>query len=183
MHRRISGFTLVELLVVIVIIAMLLTLFVPQIQKVKEKALTTKCMNNLRQIGVSVNLYATDNNGLFPMVESMPSNKVYTDESTSAKPLYETLSPYGLTMDTLKCPSDISNPKFNYFAKEGSSYAWRNWVDDEKIDAVKIYGRRGIRTPRSTWLVIATDYDTVHNGHSNRLYADGHVKRADDTRR
>jgi prepilin-type N-terminal cleavage/methylation domain-containing protein/prepilin-type processing-associated H-X9-DG protein len=181
MRRQISGFTLIELLASIAIMAMLIGLMVPNLRKVGEKAASVKCLNNLRQIGVSVNLYAADNDGKFPMVESMPSNQVYTDEGVSAKPLYETLSPYGLDKETLKCPADIKGP--NYFTKEGSSYMWRNWVDDEKIDAVKFYGRRGVRTPNSAWIVITTDYDIVHAGHSNRLYADGHVKQADDTKR
>lgn len=178
-HRH--GFTLIELLVCIAIIAILIGMMAPHITSIRDKANLTKCANNLRQLGVAVNLYAADSDGRYPMVESMPTNKVYTDENVNAKPLLETLASYGVTKDLLTCPADVAGP--NYLAKEGSSYGWRNWVDDEKIDAMKFYGRRGVRVPNSAWIVIATDYDTVHNGHSNRLYADGHVRRADDTRR
>ena len=178
---RRSAFTLIELLVTITIIAMLISLSAPQIGGLLAKAKSTTCLNNLRQIGVLVNLYANDHDGRFPLVESMPSNQVYTDEGVNAEPLFETLEPYGATKKLLQCPADLAGP--NFFAKEGSSYMWRNWVDDEKVDAVKFYGRRGVRVPRSANIVITTDYERVHNGRSNRLYADGHVRRAGDNRR
>jgi prepilin-type processing-associated H-X9-DG protein len=180
MKSRTSAFTLVELLTSITIIAMLIGLMVPQVGKFMDKAKSTKCMSNLRQIGTAANLYANDNDGRFPMIESMPSNEVYTDPSINAKPLFETLEPYGLTQASLRCPSDIGGP--NFFAKEGSSYQWRNMIDDELASAPKTYGRRGVRVMRSAWLVIATDFESVHGGRSNRLYADGHVRRADARR-
>ena len=177
-RRSTSGFTLVELLVSLAIIALLIGLGSPQVSRALEKAKSVKCLNNLRQIGVCANLYAADNSGHFPMVESMPSDEVYPQDvdGVNPKPLFETLSPYGLSKETLKCPADLAGP--NYFTKEGSSYQWRNVVDDELASAIKIYGRRGTFTPSSAWVVICTDYDGVHGGHSNRLYADGHVRDA-----
>jgi prepilin-type processing-associated H-X9-DG protein/prepilin-type N-terminal cleavage/methylation domain-containing protein len=176
MRRKISGFTLVELLVSMTIIVMLIGLIAPQFKKVTAKAQSTKCLNNLRQVGVSAMLYAADNNNRFPLVESMPSDEVYDEDvdGVNPKPLYETLEPYGLSRDTLKCPTDIAG--LNYFAKEGSSYMWRNVADGELTSNVNFYGRRGTRQVSSTYVVIATDYDRVHSGRSNRLYADGHVR-------
>ncbi len=65
-HLRTAGFTLLELLIVIVVIAILVGQLWPLLCRARQQALKAQCLSNQRQIGIGLKLYAEDYLGTFP---------------------------------------------------------------------------------------------------------------------
>jgi len=72
------GFTLIEMLVVIAIIALLASLLMPALGRIREKAQKTACMSNLHQIGLAAQGYANDHEGYLPYAAYSSSIRWYT---------------------------------------------------------------------------------------------------------
>jgi prepilin-type N-terminal cleavage/methylation domain-containing protein/prepilin-type processing-associated H-X9-DG protein len=66
MYKR-RGFTLIELLVVIAVIALLMAILMPALQKAKDQGKKVVCKNNLKQVGISMNMYGSENDAKLPL--------------------------------------------------------------------------------------------------------------------
>jgi prepilin-type N-terminal cleavage/methylation domain-containing protein/prepilin-type processing-associated H-X9-DG protein len=169
-HR---AFTLVELIAVIALLAILVGLTIPEFHRLVERARSTACSANLRNIGMAVRNYINDHDGTFPVIETNPENPVYPDE-VEARGMLETLENYGVTSKVLMCPSDRRGA--DYFAQRGTSYEWRPVIDGEPAMNPLLYTRRGERHVDPARVRLVMDFTPVHNGRQNLLFADGRVR-------
>ena len=99
---RRCGFTLVELLVVIGIIALLISILLPSLNRAREQARRTQCLSNLRSIGQMLNMYANTFNGSIPIgfsggtTDKIFQNNYYLSRKSSEPAPGDTVRFHGL---------------------------------------------------------------------------------------
>lgn len=197
MYGKRSGFTLIELLVVIAIIAILAAILFPIFVGAKESSKRSACLNNLRQLGSAMHLYADNWNGNYPTTrweyhwpfgDWDDNNSFYGNDRLGPR----LLMPYIKNRGVLFCPANVYfkpawhwPPKGRYFI--GYLY-WANYVKPpltEKEVATKA-GTYPYSLLLSDMIMNARDNKRnllPWNSHNpkeivggNLLYNDGHAK-------
>lgn len=152
------GFTLIELMIVVIIIGILLALLGPAYMNARDAALQQKCANNLRHIGVALHLYAKDNGGYFP------------EDGGPGVSWGNKLAPYLDNEQVFNCPAHEDTVTDYY---DTPDYWYGNTDPATGGDANPLYYRYSIYDP--DWLLIVGCYDGPHNHQENKLNIAGRM--------
>ncbi len=185
-----SAFTLVELLVVIGIIAILIAMLLPALNRARRQAKAVACQSNLRQFGQSFEMYVQEYRGYLP---------TYRDSSLPGKPYwYDMLSERILPMGTRwtlnrvwVCPEAVTEPHDHDITWSGyATYAMNAELGYLRVSTVRTASEAFLMADSQLQARIsisnyATDMSFRHgqqnafsadaNGRGNVLYMDGHV--------
>lgn len=184
-HNPRRAFTLIELLVVIGIIAILVSILLPVLSKVRTQSDRVACRAHLRDIGASFTMYFTDSKNRLPLVNPMPSVKPPINSGPSLPKLLE---PYiKSATGVFRCPSDritqftdgAPTNHQTYFDREGSSYAYN--------PGLALHAGKKLQDKETLFFkdhpnlaTIVDEYEAFHGkagtpGAMNRLFRDLHV--------
>jgi prepilin-type N-terminal cleavage/methylation domain-containing protein/prepilin-type processing-associated H-X9-DG protein len=185
--QKSSAFTLIELLVVISIIAILASMLLPTLGKAKERAITTKCANQLRQLGTAMQMYGDDASGFLPQA----NGSVPWTNSTPV-PWLRSLVEYYHTTNLLRCPSIsrfYSQSPYSYFLGNRAVFVQTGAAGPLKLSRIT-FASQYLLSGDCNYAFIPDDADPdnytqdtlfsftspAHLGMLNILFADNHVK-------
>lgn len=164
-HR---GFTLVEMLTVIAIIALLAAVLFPVFASSRARGRDATCVSNLKQIGMALKLYGADCGEFLPLANNRPS-----EDGSPGLPAV--LASYAGDTRIFRCPSDIDDMwKPVDDGGEGTSYDYALGMLNIGMPIQR--QDRPWNMENSTCPLVSDFSENWHTGGANVLFADGHVK-------
>ncbi|HEV8542996.1 MAG TPA: prepilin-type N-terminal cleavage/methylation domain-containing protein [Verrucomicrobiae bacterium] len=152
--RRKIGFTLIELLVVIAIIAILASMLLPALSKAKSKGLQTKCLNNLKQLGLGMSMYLNDNRDEFPGTASRNTygyhveDWIYWRTNTKVYPPVERSLIAGslgsVSSNLFRCPADMDDSERKAISDGNGPYFFSYSLLSHDLNGTKNLGMASI---------------------------------------